>query len=253
MRPLAVQLSGVVVALLHGGVESRNGVFQSIAVNAQLLRQAGNRVGLGFGHLRNVVLIPQQVLDLVVEYLHGHAHRLAQDLAAVFGVGVITKIRALVDETTALGVDDDAEGIGVLLIQLRDGTVTGRRRVQVPGNRVTAAPMAVRLRSDVQRHANAVPGVVGDAADFGQFPTGPQVTRAHLRVRLKAAAGENDRLGLQVLEPLRPLHRHARYAALLILQQPYSLGAIANYDAHAFRRFELLVGQTLAGAYRLHQ
>ena len=58
--------------------------------------------------------------------------RLLQHHAAVFRVGVIAEIGALVDEALAVGVDHDAERIGVLLEMVADREVAEFRRVAVP-------------------------------------------------------------------------------------------------------------------------
>src|SRR4030095_16636752 len=70
--------------------------------------------GPHLGHAVDAVLGPQQVEPLRVEDLPGELPGLLEDGAAVLGVGEAVEVGALVDEAAAVGVDEDAEGIGVV-------------------------------------------------------------------------------------------------------------------------------------------
>ena len=53
-------------------------VCTSPSVDAQLVRQFLNGLRFRFGDLVNAILVTQQMLDLVIENLHGHAEGLLQ-------------------------------------------------------------------------------------------------------------------------------------------------------------------------------
>ena len=147
---------------------------------------------------RMLVFVALQVLHLLVEDLPGELARLLQHHAAVFGIGVVAEIGALVDEALAGGVDQDGERIGVLLELVADREVAEFRRVHLPLHRVAARPVAARARADVQRHADAVAGVEAGAAHLGEVPAGAEIARAPFGIGLEAAAGEHDRLAAQL-------------------------------------------------------
>src|SRR5215467_6506415 len=118
---------------------------------------------------------------------------------------------------------------------------------------MTTTPMPIRLRPDVQGHANAVTGVIWDTTHLGEFPTLSQVACAHLGIGLKATTGQDDRFAVQVCKAIWPLHRHTNHTALLVLQQTYPFGGIADLYPEPLCHGKLLIGEAFAGAYSFHQ
>src|SRR6266571_8807219 len=108
---------------------------------------------------------------------------------------------------------------------------------------MAATPMPVRLRPNVQGHADAITGVVGNAPYFGEFPALSQVARTHLSIGLEATAGENHRFTVQILEPLWALDSHPNHAPLLVLQEPHAFGGIAHLHTQPLCHRELLIGE----------
>src|SRR5262249_37395726 len=90
------------------------------------------------------------------------------------------------------------ERIGVLLELVADREVAELRRVHLPLHGVAARPVAARRGADVGRHADAFAGVEAGAAHLGEIPARPEIARAPLGIGLEAAAGEHDRLAVQV-------------------------------------------------------
>src|SRR5215475_5642511 len=102
------------------------------------------------------------MLDLVIKNLHGHAEGLLQNFSSVLGICIVAEVGSLVDKAFALSINDEPERIRMFLIELGDGTVARGRRIQIPRHGMAATPMPMRLRSNVQGHANAIAGVVRD-------------------------------------------------------------------------------------------
>ena len=171
-----------------GGVELPHRPQKSCRVHAgELGRQLLERVCLRLGDAADAILAAQQRVRLGVKNLPGEHARQAHDPAAVFRIRVAVEIGALIDIALALSIDEDAEWIVVLLELVADGEVAIGRRVDVPGHRVAARPVAVRPRADPKRHVEAGTHVETGAADFREVPARSEITRAHLRVRLEAA------------------------------------------------------------------
>src|SRR5437899_5943241 len=124
---------------------------------------------------------------LLVEDLERGAAGLPDDRAPVLHVSVVAEIGALVDEALATEIHDEPERVRVLLEVVADLPVAVPRRVQVPLDGVAADPVAPRQRTDLERHLDAVAGVVRRAADAGQLPVGSAIPRTNLRIRLEAA------------------------------------------------------------------
>ena len=103
------------------------------------------RVGADLGDLLDAVFVAQQSEYLLVEDLPGELTGLHEDDAAVFRVGVIAEVRALVDETFAIGIDHDAPRVGVLLEVVADRKVTELGRIAVPAYGVAAGPVSVGI------------------------------------------------------------------------------------------------------------
>ena len=111
-------------SLLHRGVVGADLLQEGLGVDAfQLARQLLQRVGAHLGHLLDAVLVAQLLGDLLVEDLPGEIARLLQHHAAVFGIGVVAEIGALIEEPLAVGVDQHAPGIAVLLEGVADRQV----------------------------------------------------------------------------------------------------------------------------------
>jgi hypothetical protein len=72
-------------------------------------------------HLADAILVTEQVGYFLIENLPGELAGLAKDYSAVFRVGVVAKIGTLIDKTLAVGVDHDAERIGVFLKSIAYG------------------------------------------------------------------------------------------------------------------------------------
>ena len=111
----AVQNGGVVFARLHRGVIFFDRLHQALTVDAQLVRQFLNGLRFRFGHLVNAILVTQQMLDLVIENLHGHAEGLLQNFSPVLGIRIVAEVGSLIDKALALGIDDEPKGIRVFL------------------------------------------------------------------------------------------------------------------------------------------
>ena len=192
------------------------------------------RVGARLGHLADAVLVAQQMQHLGIEHLPGGLRRLLEDGAAVLGIGVVAEIGALIDEAAAGGVDDDAEGIGMLLEIVADGEVAEFGRVAVPGHGMAARPIAARHGADLERHADAVAGVEARAAHLGEVPAGAEIARAPFGIGLEAARGQHHRLGGDVEAALAVADMDADDAAL-VEQQVQHAGAVMDGDAVAPR------------------
>src|SRR5207244_11533144 len=106
--------------------------------------------------------------------------------------GAPVDVGALVDEAAAVGVDEDAEGIAVLLELVADVELAELGRVPVPAAGVAARPVAEGAGADLEGHAEAVAGVEARAAHLGQLPARTEDAPPPLRVGLEADAGEHD-------------------------------------------------------------
>src|SRR3984893_8910623 len=176
---------------LHRGVPFLDGLDEFRRVDAfEFLRELFDGVRRHLGDLADLVFVALQVLHLLIEDLPGELARLFQHDAAILGISVIAEIGALVDEALAGGIDQDAERIGMLLELIADREIAEFRRVHFPLHGVTARPVAARSCANVDRHADAVAGVVARAAHLGQIPAGAEIARAPFRIGLKTPAGQ---------------------------------------------------------------
>ena len=151
--------------------------------------------------------------DLGIEDLPGELPRLLQDHPAVFGVGVVAEIRALVDEAPPGRVHHDGEGVAVLLELIADREVAELWRVPFPAHRVAARPVAIGHRADIERHADPVAGIEPCPAHLGELPAGAEIARAPFVITLESAGGEHHRFRPDLLDAalalhLHPAHRH---------------------------------------------
>src|SRR6266511_2222221 len=94
-----------------------------------------------------------QVFHLRIEDLPGELPGLLEDRAAILRVGEDVEVGALVHEAAAVGVDEDAEGIAVLLELVADGELAELGRVPVPAAGVAARPVAEGVGADLEGHA----------------------------------------------------------------------------------------------------
>jgi hypothetical protein len=70
---------------------------------------------------------------------------------------VAVEVAAFVDVALAFGVDEEAERIIVLLELVADREVAIGRRIDVPGDRMAARPIAVGPRPDIEPMLKRVP------------------------------------------------------------------------------------------------
>src|SRR5205823_11395523 len=130
------------------------------------------------GDLADAVFISLEMFDLLVEHLPCELAWLLQHDAAIFRIGVIAEIRALVDEAFAGRVDQHCERVTVLLELVADREVAEFGRVHFPLHRMAARPIAAWARTDIERHADAVAGVEARAAHLGEIPARAEIKRA---------------------------------------------------------------------------
>src|SRR5581483_9670452 len=213
----------------------------------ELVAQLFQRVGAHLAHALDAVFVAQHRDDLVVEHLVGELLRLLEHHAAVFGIGVVAEVGALVDEALAIGIDHDAPGIRVLLEIVADRQVAVLRRVAIPLHRVAAGPVADRLRADGERHLDAVAGVEAGAADLCQLPGGPEIARAHLRVGLEAPGREHDAFGGDLHGAALMTHANA-FDAVIVGDQRKAARVVGDGDVVFLRRFGEHLDETRATA-----
>src|SRR5207247_6884551 len=206
-----VRIEGHVAA--HGRVEGAHGTEKALGIHIFELRgQLFERLRPHLGHARDAVLGAQQMKHLRIEDLPGELPGLLADRAAVLRVGEAVEVGALVDEAPAVGVDEDAEGIAVLLELVADGELTELGRVPVPAAGVAARPVAEGARADLEGHAQAVAGVEARAAYLSQLPARTEVARPPLGIGFEAAAGEHDRSSGEITKLSTVAYPHAVHA-----------------------------------------
>ena len=130
---------------------------------------------------------------------------------------------------------------------IADGEIAEFRRVQLPLHGMATRPVAARRGADVERHADAVAGVVTGAAHLGEVPAGSEIARAPFRIGLEAAAGEHHRFGAQFAHVAMLAHAHA-FDAVAVEQQIEPARRIADVDAALFRRRGEHIDQARAAA-----
>src|SRR5262249_14736428 len=155
------------------------------------------------------IFVAQEVQHLLVEHLPCELPGLREHHTAIFRVGVVTKIRSLIDEALTVCIQHDAERVRVLLEAVADGKIAELRRVSVPADRVPAGPVAIGHGADVERHLDTVAGIETRAAHLRELPAGAEVARAPLAVRLETAGGEHYRLRAHIACPSALAHPHA--------------------------------------------
>src|SRR6185369_16729727 len=176
---------------------------------------------------------------------------LLQDDAAVFRIGEVAEIGALIEEAFTLGVDHDAVEIAVakpVVARLDAAEVAG---VALPGARMAARPLAVGLRADVERHADAVAGVEAGAAHLCHVPAGAEIARPPFAVGFEAAARQHHGVRREILRHAIDLGAHA-FDATRSAQQRDAAGAIAHVNAEPFGVLEVSLHQAFAAAVGIY-
>ncbi len=189
----------------------------------------------------------KQFADLGIEHLPCELRRLLQHCAAVFRVSERMKIGAFVDEALAVGVDQQAEDVAVLLELIADRHVAELGRIAIPAGGMTARPVAVGCCADVERHVESVALVEARAAHFAEFPARAEVARAHFGVRLEAAAREHHRFRAQFDRLAFVLRAHAGYACAVEYQRRYAR-VVLNRNAVLQRRLVEIIDEAGAAA-----
>ena len=135
---------------LHRRIERVRSLQKGVGIHpVQLGRKLFQRVGGDFGHKLDAVLVAQQTFDLAIKYLPGKLTGLLEHFAAVTGVGKRMKIKPLIDEALAIGIDQQTKNVAVFLKFIADIDVTKFRCVTVPAGRVATRPVSVRRSADV--------------------------------------------------------------------------------------------------------
>ena len=250
-RPPPIEDGGIERLVLHGGIEFADGADETLGVDLELPGQLLDGRGLRLGDLADPVLLAKEGQGLLIEDLERRLLGLPDDGLPVLDVGEVAEVRALVDEALAVDIHDDAERVGVLLEHVPDLAIAEGRRVQIPLDGMTGGPVAIGLRPDVQRHADALARVVASAPHAGEVPVRPEIARPHFRVRLEAATGQDHRAGRDLDEAFRGAHDEPRDAALVIGEEAPRPVAVAHLDAHLARAIELHLHEAGPAAHRL--
>ena len=135
--------------VLDGGIEGYIRAYRSVVLPDRRKRAPGvhilelfdkllQAVGPYACDLANAVLVAQQGDDLVVEDLPGELAGLPKDNSAVFRVGVIADVGALVDKALAARVQHDTERVAVLLEVVAHCEIAERGGVALPTHGMTA-------------------------------------------------------------------------------------------------------------------
>src|SRR5262249_31698856 len=169
------RLAGTVVGLDRSGECFRR--------DLEFLCKLSDGVRFHLGDLLDAIFVAQPVDRSLIEDLHGRAVWLAHDRPAKLDVGEVSIVLALIDEPISIEIDQYAKRIGVLLKVVEHPAVAERRRGDVPANGMAARPIAERHRTDIDRHADAVAGVVARATYASEIPALTEIAHAHLRVR----------------------------------------------------------------------
>src|SRR5262249_7377742 len=167
------------------------------------------RVGANFSNLLDAIFVTQQRNNLFVENLPGELARLHQDRAAVFCIGVITKICTFVHEPLAVCIDHNAPRIRMLLEVVANGEVAEFWCVAVPADRVTAGPVPGWHSANFECHANAIASIETGAAYLGELPTRAKISGAHLRVGLETSSRQHHAFCLDFNGAAIVFHAHA--------------------------------------------
>src|SRR5215468_5846774 len=153
----------------------------------------------------------------------------------VRGVGVAVKVSAFVDKPLAPRIDDDAEGIVVLLKAVANGQVAIGRRIHVPLHSMRTGPVAIDSGTDFDGHAMAPPVVEARTPYLREVPIGTQITSTHFGIGLKPAASEHHRLGPQFQVLTASASTHALHTAAGMNEAKRG-GVVEHWDARPVDR-----------------
>src|SRR5687767_12718665 len=120
----------------------------------------------------------------------------------------------------------------------------------VPSHGVTAAPLSVGPRSDLESHPQNVPGIVWRAADLRLTPLLPEVFRTHLLIGLETSGGKHYRAGSDLLSSFRGLEDHPRHRAVLVLDEIHHRALVADLDPTLCSALRVLFHQSPAAIDR---
>src|SRR5690349_19834000 len=95
---------------------------------------------------------------------------------------------------------------------------------------MTTRPLPEGLRADVERHANAVAGVVPRPADFRDVPARTEIARTPLTIGFETASREHNGFRADLLLDAVVDHAHALHAAAAANQCDH-LRVVTNVDA----------------------
>src|SRR5690606_14963668 len=149
--------------------------------------------------------------------------------------------------------DHDAERIRMLLKLVADLQIAEFRGVTIPSDGVTPGPVAVRRGTDIERHANTVPGVEARTSYLRGIPAGSQVAGAPLRVGLEAAAREDHRPGVDRLGPLAWAFREDTFDGRAVEDELGCATLVTNLDALLAADLTEAVDQARPAAAYLHR
>ena len=129
--------------ILDIGIKSDSALDRSVVLAHRLQKPGGiyvfhardqffQGVRLHLGGAARFVFLVQQVRHLRIEHMPRITSRLLQHNAPVLGVGVISKVRTLIDEALTLGVNHQAERIAVAAERSARVEHTEIRRIALP-------------------------------------------------------------------------------------------------------------------------
>ena len=114
---------------------------------------------------------------------------------------------------------------------------------------MTARPFAITLGSDRQGRARHLAGIKTAASDLDHAPTRTEIGRAHFRVRLKSAAGQNQGFTLDGPQAAGVAYGKTGYAAVRGRENALSLGFVPDGNVCLSREAKQGAGQQDAFAF----
>ena len=123
----------------HRGIVTGNFAYDRGSIDTfELPSQIFHTISDDFRHLFDPIFIAQEVQHLLVEDLPSEVAGLLKNNATVFSIGIISKIGSLIDEALSIGIDHDAEGVGMLLKSVANCKVAEFGSVEVPADSVAS-------------------------------------------------------------------------------------------------------------------
>src|SRR5262245_7947594 len=94
------------------------------------------------------------------------------NLGAGLSISISVEVLALIDKAASFAINHDADRPGVAMsaitpVRRIEKSALVVARIRINGRGMTSAPMAERLRADIQRHLYAVARVVLGTAHLG--------------------------------------------------------------------------------------